>query len=178
MPSPVQLLRSRRRPVLALLVVVGLAGAGVIARGSLRPGLEPYGSIRVPAAYAGTTYAVDGLVCLFASSVPVEITEVRDSSADGVRTRLRGRPPGSTVTVGFPVPAEAGDSLVGARVAAGDQRCLRVLLTPEQTGERRAGAVSVRVRYGPFGVLRTGLEITPPAVLEVTGTGADPRVRR
>ncbi len=178
MPSPVQLLRFRRGPVLALLVVVGLVGAAFIARDSLRPRLEPNGSLRVPAAYAGTTYAVDGLACLVARSVPVEIVEVQDSTTGGLRTRLRGRPPGSTVTVGFPVPPEAGDSLVGVRVAAGDERCFRVLLTPEQTGERRAGAVSVRVRYGPFGVLRTGLEITPPAVLDVTGTGTDPRARR
>ncbi len=173
----VRLLRTHRRLVLTVLLVVGVAGALLIARGSLRPQLTTLAPVTVPAAYVGTTYAFDGLVCLAARSVPVQVAEVTDSDQGGVRTRLVGRPAGATVAVAFPVPADAGESLVGSRLGAGEERCLRVLTTQAATGERRAGPVRLRVRYGPFGVLRSGLEVTPPVVLQVTGTGTDPRTR-
>ena len=175
--SAVRLLRNHRRLVLAGLAALGVLGALLISRGALRPELTTLAPVTVPQAYAGTTYAFDGLVCLAAKSVPAEITQASDSTLGTVRTRVVGRPAGAPVAVAFPVPPEAADPLVGGRVAAGDERCLRVLVTPSALGEHVAGPVRLQVRYGPFGLLRSGLEVTPPVRLQVTGTGTDPRGR-
>lgn len=169
--------RLRRKTVLVVLLVVGVLGGLVIARGSLRPQATTTGPVTLPEAYAGTTYALDGMACLAARSVPVTVTGASDSELQGVRTRAVLRPPSAPVTVAYPVPPDAGDPLVGARVAAGEERCFRVLVTASGTGERRAGPVEMRVRYGPFGLLRSTLRLTPPVTLQVTGTGADPRAR-
>ena len=169
-------LRSRRKLLLVVLLI-GVVGALVIARGALRPQASTTAAVTVPEAYAGTTYAFDGMACLAAKSVPVTVTGASDSELQGVRTRAVARPPDAPVTVAYPAPADAGDPLVGVRVAAGEERCFRVLVTAAVTGEKRAGPVEMRVSYGPFGLLRSTLRLTPPVTLQVTGTGTDPRAR-
>ncbi len=159
------------------MLLIGVVGALVIARGSLRPQATTTAAVTVPEAFAGTTYAFDGMACLAAKSVPVTVTSASDSELQGVRTRAAVRPPAAPVTVAYPAPPDAGDPLAGVRVAAGEERCFRVLVTASGTGERRAGPVEMRVTYGPFGLLRSTLRLTPPVTLQVTGTGTDPRAR-
>jgi len=166
--------RLRRGPVVGLVLIVGLVGAYVIARGSLRPQLEVLAPVTVPGAYEGTTYAFDGLVCLRAGGVPVEVTGVDQADGGPVRTHLLRRPPGAP-TVAFPVAAGAGLPVAGLRVPAGREPCLRVLATADGQGDQRAGQVTLHARYGPFGLLRAALEVRPPVLLQVTGTGRDPR---
>ena len=163
--------RLRRGPVVGLLVLVGVVGALLLARVAARPRVEVFSSITVPTAYAGTTYAFDGLVCLHASSIGAEVVDVRA----GPRTQLALRPPGEHVTVAFPVPARAAAPLVGTRLTAAEQQCTRLLVTPDDRGDLHAAPVSVRFRYGPLGLLRARVEVTPPVTLQVTGTGTDPR---
>ena len=50
-----------------------------------------------------------------------------------------------------------------------------MLVTADGQGDRSAGPVQVRFRYGPFGLFRASSTVTPPVVLQVTGTGTDPR---
>ena len=130
----------------------------------------------MPDAYAGTAYAFDGLVCLQAGSIGAEVAEASGTTGGGVDTELGLRPPGRPPAVAFPV-TDASLPLAGLRLPAGEQTCARVLVTADGPGERRAGPVSVRFRYGPFGVFRATSTITPPVVLQVTGTGTDPRTR-
>lgn len=163
--------RLKRGPVIALLLVVGVVGALLLGRGQLRPALDVYDPVVVPAAYAGTTYAVDGAVCLRASSAGASVSGVED----GGGTRIGLRPEGTPVTIAFPVAQDALAPLDGLDVAAGDSTCTRVLVTPDGQGEQRAQEVSLKVRYGPFGLLRTTMSVTPPVTLQVTGTGSDPR---
>ena len=75
----------------------------------------------------------------------------------------------------FPVPDGASRDLVGLQLDAGEEQCVRVLTTATAQGEVRGAPVEVRFSYGPLGVLRSGLTVTPPVVLQVTGTGTDPR---
>lgn len=163
--------RLKRGPVLVLLLVVGVVGAFLIARSTARPTLEALAPVTVPMAYEGTTYAFDGLVCLRAGAFGAQVTEA--TGADG--TSLALRPEGAPLTVAFPVPGGASQDLVGLELDAGEERCVRVLATPSAQGEARGGPVQVRFSYGPLGVLRSGLTVTPPVVLQVTGTGTDPR---
>lgn len=163
--------RLKRGPVLVLLAVVGVVGAFVLARGSVKPQVDVYGAITVPDAYEGTTYAFDGLVCLSASSVGAS---VRGDDQDGT-TRIGLRPEGDAVTVAYPAPQDALAPLDGTSVPAGEQQCTRVLVTADAQGEVRADPVRVGFRYGPFGLLRSTTTVTPPVTLQVTGTGTDPR---
>ena len=167
--------RLKRGPALSVLVVIGVVGALLIGRSSTRPTLYVLVPVTVPAAYAGTTYAFDGLVCLQAGSVGAEVSGVEASTAQGVRTEIALRPPGAPPAVAFPVEAGASVPLEGLRIAGGDDQCARVLVTADGKGERAAGPVEVRFRYGPFGLFRAGSTVTPPVLLQVTGTGTDPR---
>jgi hypothetical protein len=167
--------RLKRGPVLVLLVLVGLVGVFLIGRSSTRPVLDVLAPVTVPDAYAGTAYGFDGLVCLRASSVGAEVSAVEGGTGSGVRTQLLRRAQGSPPTVAFPVEGEPGGPVVGLRVAAGDSSCLRVVVAADRQGEQRARQVQVHVAYGPLGLLRSTLEVTPPVVLQVTGTGRDPR---
>ena len=167
--------RLKRGPALAVLLVVGLVGALLIGRSSTRPGLVVLTPVTVPAAYAGTTYAFDGLVCVQAGSIGARVSSVEGSTAAGVRTEIALRPPGAPPAVAFPVPADASLPLQDLELPGGGEQCARVLVTADGQGERAAGPVEVRFRYGPFGLFRSGSTVTPPVVLQVTGTGTDPR---
>lgn len=163
--------RLKRGPVVGLLLVVGLVGALLVARGSTRPHVDVFQGLTLPAAYDGTTYAFDGLLCVRASSVGATV----DGVSSGTGARLGLRPSGAPVTEAFPVAAGALSPLAGTRVAAGDQTCLRLLLTPHGSGDHRAAPVRLHFRYGPLGLLRSSVTVTPPITLQVTGTGTDPR---
>ena len=163
--------RLRRGPALTLLALVGVVGAFLLARGAVRPRLDVIAPITVPQAYAGTTYAFDGLLCLRASSIGAEVVDVRS----GPHTELALRPPGTPLTVAFPVQAGAAAPLVGTHLTAAEEQCTRLLLTPDATGDLRAAPVHVAFRYGPLGLLRSSVDVVPPVTLQVTGTGTDPR---
>lgn len=163
--------RLKRGPVIVVLAVVAVLGVLLIGRSSVKPQVDVYGAITVPDAYDGTTYAFDGLVCLRASSIGARI----GGSADGGDTRIGLRPDGAPVTIAYPVRMGDIRPLSGTQVSAGDQQCTRVLVTPHGAGQRRAGAVRVSFRYGPFGLLRSTATVVPPVTLQVTGTGTDPR---
>lgn len=163
--------RLKRGPVIALLVVVGVVGGLLLARGSVRPAVDVYGAVTVPAAYDGTTYAFDSLVCLRASSVGASVSGIDQAG----RTRLGLRPQGQALTVAFPVQADAVRSAQGLDIAAGDQTCTRVLVTAHGQGDQRAEPLKVHLAYGPLHVLRSTVTVTPPVTLQVTGTGTDPR---
>ena len=167
--------RLKRGPAVAVLVLVGVVGTLLIGRSSTRPTLYVLTPVTVPAAYAGTTYAFDGLVCLQAGSIGARVSGVDQSTVAGVRTEIALRPPGAPPAVAFPVEAGASAPLEGLRIAGGDDQCARVLVTADGQGERAAGPVQVRFRYGPFGVFRASSTVTPPVLLQVTGTGTDPR---
>ncbi len=163
--------RLRRGPALGVLLLVAVVGAYVVLRGSLSPQVDLSAPVTVPEAYAGTTYALDGVVCLRGRSTGASVASV--SSPGG--TRLGLRPPGSALAVAFPVDPGAVDRLEGARVPSGDELCTRLLVTPSATGEVRAGPVEITLHYGPFGLLSRTRTVRPPVVLQVTGTGTDPR---
>lgn len=171
-PRLLQQYRLRRGPVLALLVLVGVVGALLISRASVRPQVDVFGPVAVPAAYAGTTYAFDGVLCVRATSVG---TTVSSSVPDGA-TRVGLRPEGTPPAIAYPVDDAAVRPLSGASVAAGDQVCTRLLVRPGTTGRAVAAPVRLSFRYGPFGLLRSSTTVTPPVTLDVTGTGQDPRV--
>ncbi len=157
--------------MIGLLLLVGLVGGLLVLRSSTRPAVDVYGAVTVAEAYQGTTYGFDGLVCLRASSIGASVSSVR-SSGD---TRIGRTPEGARVAVAYPVPPDALASLEGVQIAAGDQLCTRLTVTPQGLGEQRAAPVEVRFRYGPLGLLRAGRTVTPPVTLQVTGTGTDPR---
>jgi len=163
--------RLKRGPVVGLLLIVGVVGALLVARSSVRPQVDVYGAVTVPAAYDGTTYAFDSLVCVHASSVGATVDDVSAAGGTAVGLRPAGRP----VTVAFPVAADAVTPLEGTRIAAGDQTCTRLLVTARGRGDQRAGRVRLHFTYGPFGLLRRSQTVTPPVTLQVTGTGTDPR---
>jgi hypothetical protein len=170
-PRLLQQYRLRRGPVLVLLLLVGVAGALLISRSQVRPQVDVFGPVTVPAAYDGTTYAFDGVLCVRASSVGTQVTATGAGSA----TRVGLRPDGAPPAVAYPVDARAVQPLAGTTVAAGDQVCTRLLVTPHGQGDRAAEPVTLSFRYGPFGLLRSSTTVTPPVVLQVTGTGVDPR---
>ena len=163
--------RLKRGPIIGLLLLIGVVGALLVARGSVRPQVDVYSPVTVPAAYAGTTYGFDSLVCVHASSIGATLDEVRSSGS----TRLGLRPAGRPVTVAFPVEPTALTSAEGLKIAAGDQQCTRLTVTAQGSGDQRPEPVRLHFTYGPFGLLRRSQTVTPPVVLQVTGTGTDPR---
>lgn len=166
--------RVRRRPLLLTVLGVGVVGALLIFALGARPSAEPSTTIGLEQAYAGTTYAFDGAVCLGSPQVAAEITALEVEQAAGSRTSLV-RPPDGPPSLGFPASDE-GEDVVGYRLPAGEDDCtLRVLVTPEQQGPVRPGTLRITMAYGPFGLLRRTAEVQPELVLDVTGTGDDPR---
>ena len=119
---PAVRLPAQARAALALLVLVGVVGALLIGRSSTRPTLTVLVPVTVPDAYAGTTYAFDGLVCLQAGSIGARVSGVEASTAAGVRTEVALRPPGAPPSVAFPVDASAADPFEGVELAGGDER--------------------------------------------------------
>ena len=167
--------RYRRRPLLAGVLTVGVVGGVVVFALDARPDVEA--TVRVPLgeAYAGTTYAFDGVLCLSSPRVSAELGEVEVEQAEGSTTRVVLPPEGARPALGFPAPDE-GEPVEGYRVVPGEADCtLRVLVTPEAEGAVQAGVVRVPLRYGPFGLLRRTAEVRPQVTLDVTATGEDPR---
>lgn len=151
--------------VVSLLLVLALGA---------RPSGEATVPVSIADAYEGTTYAFDGVVCLGSPVTDSTIAGVEVEQAPGSTTRLVRQT--GPFTLGFPVQDGGGDSVEGLEVPAGDQDCsLRVLVTPDRQGEVRSGALQVRLRYGPLGLLRRTVTVEPDLDLAVTGTGADPR---
>lgn len=168
--------RFRRRPLLlGVLVVALVSGVLVVALGA-RPTADALPPVGLEQGYVGTTYAFDGVVCLGSQVLGSTVDEVRVRQSPGGTTRLVVPPQGAPITLGFPVEEQAGTPVEGYELPAGEQDCtLRVLVTPERTGRVEAGTLEVRLRYGPGGLLRRTATVTPRLVLDVTGTGPDPR---
>lgn len=165
----------RRRPALLTLLVVGLVGALLIFALQARPSASSPTAIDLQQAYAGTTYAFDGAVCLGSSTVGSRVLSVQVEQAPGSTTRLVRPPDGARPTLGFPAP-DAGGDVTGYRLPAGQDDCtLRLLVTPSRQGALQVGTVKVRLAYGPFGLLRRTASVRPQVRLEVTGQGRDPR---
>lgn len=167
--------RLKRGPVLALLLLIGLVGAFVIARSSTRPQVEALPLVTVPEAHAGTTYAVDGLVCLKATAVGARVTEVEAEDATPT-VELVQRPQGAPPAIAYPVAPDGGSPLEGLELDRGEERCVRVLGRSDAQGDQRAGPLEVRFAYGPLGLLRAGVAVTPQLLLQVRNTGTDPRL--
>lgn len=167
--------RVRRKPLLVGVAVVAVAsGVSVVALGA-RPDVEVLNAVPVEAAYVGTTYAFDGLVCVGSQVTATTVTGVEVEQAPGSTTRLVRLPEDAAPTVGFPVDDE-GAPVDGYEVPAGESECeLRLLVTPTGTGEVSAGRLALSVSYGPGGLLRRTIDVTPGVTLSVTGTGTDPR---
>jgi hypothetical protein len=169
--------RVRRRPLLIGVLAVGVLGALAIFALSARPSAEPSVTIGLERAYAGTTYAFDGAICLGSPQVASQVRAVEVEQAPGSTTALV-RPPDEPPSVGFPVAGD-GEDVAGYRLPAGEDDCtLRVLVTPEQQGTVQAGTLRITMSYGPFGLLRRTAEVQPLLTLDVTGTGQDPRASR
>jgi hypothetical protein len=169
--------RVRRRPLLIWVLLIGVVGAFVILALGARPSAEPSGVIGLERAYAGTTYAFDGAICLGSPQVAAEVRSVEVEQAPGSTTELV-RPPDGPPSVGFPV-SQDGEDVRGYRLPAGEDDCtLRVLVTPERQGRVEAGTLRISMSYGPFGLLRRTAEVRPELVLDVTGEGEDPRSLR
>lgn len=161
-----------------MLLVVGVVGALLIFALQARPSASSPSLIGLEKAYAGTTYAFDGAVCLGSATVPSEVLSVEVEQGAGTTTRLVRPPEGARPTLGFPVEDEGRD-VAGYRVPAGQEDCtLRLLVTPDRQGAARPGKVRVRLGYGPFGLLRSTAEVRPQVTLDVTGEGEDPRSAR
>ena len=166
--------RVRRKPLLLAVLAIGVVGAFVIFALGARPSAEPSTVIGLERAYAGTTYAFDGAICLGSPQVASTVRSVEVEQAPGSTTELL-RPPDGPPTVGFPV-GERGEDVAGYRLPAGEDDCtLRVLVTPERQGPVQAGTLRIAMSYGPFGLLRRTVEVQPQVTLDVTGTGDDPR---
>ena len=163
--------RLRRGPALVLLIAVGVIGSLLILRSQLRPALDVYNPVTVDQAAAGTTYAVDDQLCLRGAQVGAT---VRSVDVGGVVTGLQVA--GARPVIAFPVDPEDGEDLVGARVPARDDLCVRLLVSGEEQGSFRAPEVSISLRYGPLGLFRRTFDVTPPTTLVVDRTGRDPRL--
>lgn len=165
----------RRRPALLVVLAVGLVGGLAIFALQARPSASSPSVIGLEKAYAGTTYAFDGAVCLGSTTVSSEVLSVEVEQARGNTARLVRPPEGARPTLGFPAPDEGGDP-TGYRVPAGQDDCtLRLLVTPDAQGTVRPGTVRVELGYGPFGLLRRTAEVRPQVRLDVSGQGTDPR---
>jgi hypothetical protein len=168
--------RVRRTPLLVVVLVVGVVGAVLIFALQARPAASSPSMVGLERAYVGTTYAFDGAVCLGSRQVAAEVLSVEVEQAPGTTTRLVRPPEGAAPTLGFPVEDATGGDPAGFRIPAGEDDCtLRLLVTPDRTGELRPGTVRVRLAYGPFGLLRRTAEVRPRVTLDVTGEGTDPR---
>ena len=164
----------RRRLLLGVLVIAVLGAALVVALGARATARATF-PVGVEQAYAGTTYAFDGVVCVRSQVTTATVDRVTVQQAAGSTTRLV-RPAGGPPTLGFPVDAAAGAPAKGYRVAAGAEDCgLRLLVTPDRTGKLRAGTIDLSLRYGPGGLLRRTVTLAPPVTLDVTSSGKDPR---
>lgn len=163
----------RRSLLLAVLVVALVSGLLLVGLGS-RPSASAESAVPVEAAYVGTTYGFDELVCLGAQVLSARVEGVRVRQGEGSTTRLV-RAPDAPPTLGFPVP-DGGAALDGLTVAPGEQDCTtRLLVTPTRKGAVRAGTLRVRLAYGPGRLLHRTVAVTPQVSLDVTGTGRDPR---
>lgn len=169
--------RVRRGPLLlAVAVIAVVSGLAVFALGA-RPDVEVLNAVPLERGYVGTTYAYDGLVCVGSQVTSTTVRGVEVRPSDGATTRLVRPPRDAAPTVGFPVEDE-GAPVDGYEVGAGDSDCdLRLLVTPTRTGEVRAGTLRLSLAYGPGGLLRRTVEVTPTVTLDVTSTGTDPRSR-
>lgn len=164
----------RRTLILGVLVVAVLSGLLVFALGA-RPTAESGGDVLAEPAYVGTTYAFDGVVCLGSQVAGSTVEGVEVEQAAGTTTDLVRGPDGAP-TLGFPVDLEAQEEIEGLEVPAGELDCTqRLLVTPEREGRVEVGTLKVRLSYGPGGVLRRTASLRPDVVLQVTGTGPDPR---
>ena len=167
--------RFRRRPLLGGVLTVGLVGAIAIFALQARPGANSPATVRLERGYVGTTYAFDGGVCLSAPRVAAKVLVVEVEQEPGSTTRLVRPPEGARPTLGFPA-ADEGADVAGYRITPGGDDCtLRLLVTPSQPGTLRPGTVSVRLAYGPFGMLRRTARVRPAVTLDVIGEGTDPR---
>ncbi|CAN5276049.1 hypothetical protein BH24ACT10_BH24ACT10_11430 [soil metagenome] len=168
--------RVRRRPLLLGLLAVGVVGGVVIFALQSRPDAAGTDAVRLGDAYVGTDYAFDGTLCLDSPVVEAEVLSIEVEQAPGSTTRVLVPGEDARVTLGFPVQDDSGEVPEGYVVPAGETDCtLRVLVTPQEQGTVQAGTVRVRLGYGPFGLLRRTAEVQPDVVLEVSGTGTDPR---
>jgi len=165
----------RRRPLLLGALVVAVVSGVVLFAVGARPSGDALAPVGLEQAHVGTTYAFDGVVCLGSQVTASTVDGVTVEQAPGGTTALV-RPPRGPLTIGFPVDPDAGGSAAGYELAAGAQDCtLRVLVTPDERGTVEAGTLQVRLRYGPFGLLRRTVSVRPEVVLQVTATGPDPR---
>lgn len=166
----------RRKPLLLGLLAMGVAGGLVIFALQTRPDAGGTDTVRLPDAYVGTDYAFDGTLCLDSPVVDAEVLSIVVEQAPGSTTKVLVPSEDARVTLGFPVQDDSGEVPAGYAVPAGETDCtLRVLVTPLAQGTVEAGTVRVQLGYGPFGLLRRNAEVQPDVVLEVTGTGTDPR---
>ena len=169
-------LRTRRRTVVLALIAVGLVGAAVILGAQLRPSLLVYAPVTVQQARVGTTYAVDEQVCLSASAGGAVVRAVRGGGErGGLVTDLVRAPDDAPPVIAFPVDPRDSRPLDGAQVPAGDVLCPRLQLRGQRLGELAPPPLQVVLGYGPGGLFRRTLTVRPPTVLQVTGTGRDPR---
>ena len=164
----------RRTLLLGVLVVAVLSGLLVLALGA-RPSVESGGTVLAEPAYVGTTYAFDGVVCLGSQVAGATLEGFEVEQAAGSTIGLVRGPEGPP-TLGYPVDPQAQEEVEGLEVPAGELDCtLRLLVTPEREGRLRVGTLEVRLRYGPGGLLRRTASLRPDVVVQVTGTGPDPR---
>lgn len=168
--------KGRRKPLLLGLLAVGIGGGIVIFALQSRPDAGGTDAVQLPDAYVGTDYAFDGTLCLDSPVVDAEVLSIEIEQAAGSTTRVLVPSKDARVTLAFPVQDDSGEVPEGYVVPAGETNCtLRVLVTPQEQGTVEAGTVRVRLGYGPFGLLRRTAEVQPQVLLEVTGTGTDPR---
>ena len=157
-----------------MLAVAVVSGLLVFALGA-RPTAELGGQVVAEPAYVGTTYAFDGVVCLGSQVTGSTVEGVEVEQAAGTTVDLVPAPDGPP-TLGFPVDLEAQREVEGLDLAGGQLDCtLRLLVTPSRQGRLDVGTLKVRLSYGPGGLLRRTASIRPDVVLQVTGTGPDPR---
>ena len=167
--------RVRRRPLLLGVLVVAVLGGALLYALQARPSGDALAPVGLERAHVGTTYAFDGVVCLGSQVTSSTVDGVTVEQAPGGTTELV-RPPQGPITLGFPVERDAGTSVDGFDIPAGEQDCtLRVLLTPDRQGRVEAGKLHVRLRYGPGALLWRTVEVRPELALDVTETGPDPR---
>ena len=168
--------RVRRRPLLLAVLGIGVVGGVLIFALQARPDAGPAVPVVLEQGYVGTTYAFDGTLCLDSPQVAAQVLSIEVEQAEGSQTEVLRLPEGARVLLGFPVQEDVGVDPVGTTVAAGEQDCtFRVLVTPTAQGSVEAGTVRVELGYGPFGLLKRTAEVQPEVVLDVTGTGTDPR---
>ncbi len=157
-----------------MVAVALVSGAAVLALGA-RPTAELGGQVVAEPAYVGTTYAFDGVVCLGSQVTGSTVEGVQVEQASGTTIDLVPAPEGPP-TLGFPVDPQDQEEVEGHDLASGQLDCtLRLLVTPTRQGRLDVGTLKVRLSYGPGGLLRRTASVRPDVVLEVAGTGPDPR---